>query len=175
MKNRHHFLLLLFFLISVFSVANAQIGPMEIEPQKKLPKQTLVKTFKINAFTYKVFERKVSEDDNGAYDTGEKGIDYYLYLVYKGNLVQQAKFVKEIKNSTNKISREGSYKVSGNKIEILEKQFTYYFGAYGTLKITQARKSGGLDLISETEIKIDNDKLSDHYVKNAAMPSIGNP
>ena len=174
MKKRQTFLLFLFFIFSA-SMTHAQIGPMEIEPPKKTPKQTLVETFKINAFTYKVFERPVYENDNGAYDMGEKGTDYYLYLVYKGNLVQQAKFSKEIKNSTNKISREGSYKVNGNKIEILEKQFTYHFGAYGTLKITQARKSGGIDLISQTEIKIDSDKLSDHYVKDAAVPSMAKP
>jgi len=166
---------LLFFLLFSSTMATAQIGPMEIEPPKKLPKQTLVETFKIKGFTYKVFERKVFENDNGAYDMGEKGSDYYLYLLYKGNLVQQAKFVKQIKNSSNRISREGYYKVSGDKIEILEKHFTYHFGAYGTLKIAQVRKSGGIDLISQTEIKIDPDKLSDHYVKDVAMPSMAKP
>lgn len=165
---------LLFFIFSL-TTATAQIGPMEIGSPKKTPKQTLVETFKINAFTYKVFERTVYENDNGAYDMGEKGTDYYLYLVYKGDLVQQAKFAKEIKNSSNKISREGSYKVNGNKIEILEKQFTYHFGAFGTLKITQPRKSGGIDLISQTEIKIDAEKLSNHYVKDAGMPSVAKP
>lgn len=163
------------FLLLLSFATKAQIGPMEIERPKKLPNQTLVETFKIKGFTYKVFERPVTENDNGAYDMGERGTDYYLYLVYKGNLVQQAKFAKQIKNGSNKISREGSYKVNGDKIEILEKHFTYHFGASGNLKITQVRKYGGIDLISETDLEIDSDTLSDQYVKNVASPSVPKP
>jgi len=174
MKKFHNPLLLLLFMLST-SIVSAQLGPMEIEAPKKLPKQKLVATFKIKTFTYQVYERPVSENDNDGYDLGERGIDYYLYQIFKGTMVEQVKFSKQIRNNSGKISREGFYKFNGETVEISENDYTYHFGSSGRIRIIKPGIKGRMELISEKDLKIDAEKLSDDYVKAAEQQTIYDP
>lgn len=174
MKKFQKSLLLLLFMLST-GIVNSQIGPMQIEAPKKLPKQKLVATFKIKTFTYQVFERQVYEDDNGGYDMGEKGTDYYLYQIFKGTMVEQVKFQKQIRNNSGKISRDGFYKVNGETVEIYENYYTYHFGSSGRLRIIKPGIKGRMELISEKDLKIDAEKLSDDYVKAVEQQTIYDP
>ena len=174
MKKFQNSLLLLLFMLST-GIVNAQIGPMEIEAPKKLPKQKLVATFKIKTFTYQVYERQVFESDNGGYDTGERGTDYYLYQIFKGTMVEQVKFQKQIRNNSGKISREGSYKVNGETVEISEYYYTYHFGSSGRVQIIKPGIKGRMELVSEKDLKIDAEKLSDDYVKAVEQQTIYDP
>ena len=174
MKKFQKSLLLLLFMFST-GIVTAQIGPMEIEAPKKLPKQKLVATFKIKTFTYQVFERQVSESDNGGYDSGERGTDYYLYQIFKGTMVEQVKFQKQIRNNSGKISRDGFYKVNGETVEISENYYTYHFGSSGRLRIIKPGIKGRMELVSEKDLKIDAEKLSDDYVKAVEQQTIYDP
>lgn len=134
--------------------------------QKIKNKEKFLENIKVSGKIIQVYTKKIPDEKYYGFDTGSYGEIYIFYWKFKGGRKELKTLAKIIRGeySQNKIKRESSYKVVGNKIEISERIFDYHFPS-NYVKVLKISQHGEFEVVSQQELQLDEEDFSDDYVK----------